>query len=334
MKIKKPFVFGTEFQLLNDMKLFQPFIERKPWAAALLSVVLSAPIAMLYLNRGWLALGYFLLLIAVLAAPFAAFQHGLITVSPYEALDILNLIYVALGALHAFIIARRFDREKPLRWYARWRGIFAVFVFPILLALMVRTFLFEPFNLPSISMEPNLPVGSYIFASKSAYGYPVPFTDIKLSPKSPDRGDVVIFWLDSGYGRPFSLIKRVIGMPGEQIQIKDGLVFINGEALKREKIDGESYSGDDVVYIRYRETLPNGRSYDILEQTDNNLLDNTDVFLVPEGHYFLMGDNRDNSRDSRVLDELGYISESQIYAKVVVLFWDRQSQGFSYTPIP
>lgn len=334
MKIKKPFVFGPEFQLVSDMKIFRPFVDRKPWAAAVLSVVLGAPIAMMYLNRGWLALGYLLLLIAMAAAPFAAFELGLITVSPYDALDILNLVYVALGALHAFLIARRFDHERPLRWYARWRGIAAVLVSPILLALLVRTFLFKPFNLPSISMEPNLPVGSYIFASKSAYGYSVPFTGIKLWPKSPDRGDVVIFWLDSGDGRPFSLIKRVIGMPGEQIQLKNGLVLINGKALNREEIDGEFYAGDDVVYIRYRETLPNGRSYDILEQNDNNLLDNTAVFLVPEGHYFLMGDNRDNSRDSRVLDEFGYISESQIYARVVVLFWDRQTQGFSYTPIP
>lgn len=324
------------------MKIFRPFIDRKPWAAAVLSVVLGAPIAMMYLNRGWLALGYLLLLIALVAAPFAAFELGLITVSPYDALDILNLVYVALGALHAFLIARRFDHERPLRCYARWRGIvvllLAVFVAPLLLALMVRTFLFEPFNLPSISMEPNLPVGSYIFASKSAYGYPVPFTGIKLSPKPPDRGDVVIFWLDSGDGRPFSLIKRVIGMPGDSIQLNGGLVILNGQALVREKLQADfepQDNGDfDRRYTLYKEILPSGRSYNILEESDDNLLDNTPVFTVPEGHYFLMGDNRDNSRDSRVPVEFGYISEEQIYAKVFAIFWDGRTQEFSYTPIP
>ncbi len=177
----------------------------------------------------------------------------------------------------------------------------------IVIAIFVRTFAFEPFNIPSGSMMPTLLIGDYLFVSKTAYGYSKYSFPWGLAPfegrvweDAPKRGEVVVF---RPPGQPDTdFIKRVIGLPGDRIQMKQGVLYINGEAVKRERIADFQYNEGktDRPVPQYIETLPGGVTHTIIEtKGDNGELDNTPVYIVPEGDYFMMGDNRDNSNDSR-----------------------------------
>lgn len=211
----------------------------------------------------------------------------------------------------------------------------------VFLALTMRLFLYQPFNVPSVSMDPSLPYHSYFLASKSSYGYGVPFTNIRFLRKSPERGDVVLYYFDSGTG-VITMVKRVVGIPGDTVQLKDGFVYLNGQALVRDKILDpykprqsiyDNSHESDRRYALFTETLPNGRSYRIVEEAvTDNALDTTELFKVPAGHYFLMGDNRDNSQDSRV-SVVGFIAEDQIFAKAAFIYWDESVQKFLYAPV-
>ncbi len=184
----------------------------------------------------------------------------------------------------------------------------------LLIALVFRTLAFEPFSIPTGSMQSNLLIGDYVLASKYTYGYSrysLPYSEIpwhgRVLGSTPERGDIAVF-------RPVpqseNYIKRVIGLPGDEIQMIDGILNINGEPVEREEIgtvvDVDSAGGSVPVTV-YRETLPNGVQHTIQEISDNYALDNTRVFKVPPGHYFMMGDNRDRSQDSRVESAVGYV---------------------------
>jgi signal peptidase I len=196
--------------------------------------------------------------------------------------------------------------------------------YAILIALVVRTLFFEPFNIPSGSMKPTLLVGDYLFTSKYAYGYSkhsLPFSPPlfggRVLEDLPQRGDVVVFKLPSD-GRT-DYIKRVVGLPGDRIQMRDGVLHINGEAVTKERIGG-FVDDEGRELARFVETLPNGRQYEVLDATANGPYDTTRVFEVPADHLFVMGDNRDNSMDSRTR-LVGFVPIENLVGRAEVIFY-------------
>jgi signal peptidase I len=192
-----------------------------------------------------------------------------------------------------------------------WGETIRTVVYAVLIALVVRTFAIEPFNIPSGSMIPTLLVGDYLFVSKYSYGYSkhsFPFSaglfPGRVFGSPPERGDVAVFKYPGDQGQGVNrtdYIKRIVGMPGDRIQMMNGVLHINGTAVPRLRI-GDYVRGTNGHYQKgtlYSEQLPNGRRYTVLEYNDNGPADNTPEFLVPAGSYFVMGDNRDDSLDSR-----------------------------------
>ncbi|MEP3279722.1 MAG: signal peptidase I [Stappiaceae bacterium] len=196
----------------------------------------------------------------------------------------------------------------------------------LLLALVVRSLLFQPFNIPSGSMMDTLLIGDYLFVSKYSYGYSrysLPFGAVPFSGRvwsaPPERGDVAVFKLPRDNSTDY--IKRVIGLPGDEIQMIEGILHINGEAVERKRIDNFISPEYPRGIPRYIETLPNGISYHTLDLTTNGQWDNTGVYKVPAGHFFMMGDNRDNSTDSRVTNAVGYVPFENFVGRAEIIFF-------------
>jgi signal peptidase I len=218
------------------------------------------------------------------------------------------------------------DKKPFLAW-----DTLKTIIYAVLLAVVVRTFAYEPFNIPSGSMIPTLLVGDYLFVSKFSYGYSrhslpysLPLIPGRIFFTEPKRGDVAVFKLPTDNKTDY--IKRIIGLPGDRIQVRKGVLHINGKATGRRLIGQypvRDWQGRVIAQgMRYRETLPGGVVHEIRENLgDRGDLDNTDIYRVPPGHYFAMGDNRDNSTDSRVLREVGFIPRENLVGRAEFLFF-------------
>ncbi len=216
-------------------------------------------------------------------------------------------------------------------------NFFLSLVWIILIALIFRAFLFQSYNIPSGSMLKNLLVGDYIFVSKYTYGYSkhslpfsIPLIPNRIFSSEPMRGDVVVFKLPSDGKTDY--IKRVIGMPGDKIQIINGKVYINNQILSYKEIG--VYEDNNLINRKKKalgcrneklkileETLPNGKSYNILDSDITSYADNTGIYNVPKDHFFVMGDNRDNSQDSRYIKSVGFIPFDNLVGRAELIFF-------------
>ncbi|HAC58113.1 signal peptidase I [Parvibaculum sp.] len=220
------------------------------------------------------------------------------------------------------------ENAKKLRG-SSWAENVRTIAYALLIALFIRAFLFQPFFIPSSSMESTLLIGDYLFVAKYSYGYSkhsLPFSPPLFSGRifddEPERGDIVVFKQPIDNHTDF--IKRVIGLPGDTVQMKDGVLYLNDKAVPRVRVDDFIYrdpTGNVRRIPQYRETLPNGVSYITLDMIRDSVWDNTGVYIVPQGHYFMMGDNRDNSSDSRVPDAVGYVPFENLIGKAEVIFF-------------
>ncbi len=206
------------------------------------------------------------------------------------------------------------------------REIVKIVVQALLLAFVVRVFLYQPFNIPSGSMKQTLLVGDYLFVSKLSYGYSRYSFPWGLAPISgrifgaePKRGDVAVFKYPRDNSTDY--IKRVIGLPGDEIEMRNGVLHINGQAVPKVP-KGMFISPEESRPIpRFEETLPNGVKYMVLDATPNGGFDNVGPYKVPAGHYFMMGDNRDNSSDSRDRYGVGYVPYENLVGRAEIIFF-------------
>ncbi|MCF4164383.1 signal peptidase I [Zavarzinia compransoris] len=216
-------------------------------------------------------------------------------------------------------------------------------IYAVLIAIVIRSVLFEPFNIPSGSMRPTLEVGDYLFVSKFSYGYSrysLPFGldlfDGRIMESMPERGDVVVFRKPSEPDVDY--IKRIVGLPGDRIQVTDGVLIINGEPVPRERIEDyiEPQPNGGMRRIeQWRETLPNGVSYVTFNTRDNGQADNTGAYEVPAGKYFAMGDNRDDSIDSRFPPEfggVGFVPAENLIGRADLIFFSSDGSAGLFEP--
>ena len=212
-------------------------------------------------------------------------------------------------------------------------------VLAVFIALIIRSFWLEPFRIPSGSMYPTLQVGDYLFVSKYTYGYSrysfpagLPLFKDRIFYSEPKRGDIAVFKFPKNPHTDF--IKRIIGLPGDKIQVKDGRLYINGEQVERS--EKERYIIDEYVaipefYHQYDETLPEGKIHRIIEMSDEErIVDNTEEFTVPEDMFFMMGDNRDRSDDSRL--SVGFVPKENLVGKARFIFFSHSDKGSLIKP--
>ena len=235
--------------------------------------------------------------------------------------------------------------EKKEGWWETIRFFLLLF----LAAVFIRSIVFAPFSIPSGSMLPNLMIGDYLFVAKWPYGfsrYSFPFGiasfDGRVMSNLPERGDIVVFRYPGSEEEDY--VKRVIGLPGDRIEVRDGIVILNGRPVQRQRVadylmpisanspcrgrgatrEVNGAEGRACAFPRFRETLPGGRSYEVLDQVTDG---DTDIFgpiIVPEGHLFVMGDNRDDSADSRVPVEengVGLLPMDRVLGRATIAFW-------------
>ena len=206
-------------------------------------------------------------------------------------------------------------------------------IYALIIAIIIRSLILQPFYIPSSSMELNLLVGDRLFVTKYSYGYSKhsfpfspPIFQGRIFKKSPERGDIVVFKTPSDNRTDY--IKRVIGLPGDIIQFIEGKLYINNNELLSTLLNDEEllYCGNQQINTStFQEKLPNGKSYIVAYRNDVSF-QNSDKYRVPENHYFFLGDNRDCSKDSRFLSEVGYVHHDNLVGKAQILFFSSNSR--------
>ena len=224
--------------------------------------------------------------------------------------------------------------------YADLIDVVKIVVQALILAIFVRVFFYQPFNIPSGSMKSTLLVGDYLFVSKLSYGYSrhsLPYSPNLFSGRffasKPERGDVVVFKTPRDDSTDF--IKRIIGLPGDRIQMRDGALYINDKRVPRRRVSDfklRTRGGGYVSVPRYEETLPEGRKYHVLDLDPNGGFDNTDVYVVPSNHYFVMGDNRDDSQDSRFQHGVGFVPFDNLVGRAEIIFFSANEDSSLVMP--
>ena len=209
--------------------------------------------------------------------------------------------------------------------------------YAFIIAIVIRSLFIQPFYIPSSSMEPNLLVGDRLFVTKYSYGYSkhsFPFSPPlfkgRLFVSEPERGDVVVFKTPADNRTDY--IKRLIGLPGDQIQFIDSNLYLNNsEILKsRESKNDKIYCGKKIIDVfTFEELLPNGKKYKSV-YLKNYSFQNSDIFTVPENHYFFLGDNRDCSKDSRFLISVGYVNKINLVGKAKLIFFSNDTKKSSF----
>lgn len=228
------------------------------------------------------------------------------------------------------------NKDVPLNAKEELAEFFKTALIAVTLAVLIRSFMYEPFNIPSGSMKPTLQVGDYLFVHKPSYGYSrysfpfglIPFEGRFWDEDKPQRGDVIVFKLPSD--KSIDYIKRIVAMPGETVQVREGRLYINDVMIPREPMGAKRVKGPDdniQVMAQYLETLPGGVMHEIFEESDNEILDNTPQYTVPENHYFVMGDNRDNSQDSRVKRSVGFVPIENIVGRADFIFFSTNGEA-------
>tara|TARA_B100000029_G_scaffold447424_1_gene469188 strand:+ start:187 stop:915 length:729 start_codon:yes stop_codon:yes gene_type:complete len=212
---------------------------------------------------------------------------------------------------------------------------FKSIIYAIIIAIVIRSFIAEPFNIPSGSMKPNILVGDFIFVSKWSYGYSkhslpfsLPIIPNKIFNKLPERGDIVIFKTPQDNRTDY--IKRVIGLPGDKIKIQNGSIVINNNLIIRQKINDfidNDFNASIKRIRRYKEFFFD-KEIEVLDITDQGIVDNTGIYEVPAGYFFVMGDNRDNSQDSRFKNVVGFIPFENLIGKAQFIFFSLENSKF------
>ena len=281
---------------------------------------------MCYLGQGWKALAYLAALVGPMLIQIAAPSMGQTGPMAADLANVYLAAYTVGGVIHVYWVADR-NRGKPVTvWYASWRMIvFGFVILPLAVLFGVDRFLWQFYTTEAASMRPTFEPGDMGVIHRTAYGIGGP-----VGTRLPRRGDLVVF--SRGEGADDLMLKRVIGLPGDTVALVDSVVRLNGRPLSRAgagtiptNAHDERWSGTLSVFV---ETLPDGRAYRVAEATADGPWDTTETVRVPPGHLFVLGDNRDRSRDSRSMQTIGFVPAARLVGRIDGAFWNTRDFRF------
>jgi signal peptidase I len=292
------------------------------WSTLAISFISNGVGGLLWIGRPRLAFALFTLVILL----FYSVLAGWLPVPYFLPPTILQWVAIAVLTLIPLILR---TRSVPSSWLSKLLPSVAIpVILSALVALSIRSLAYQPFNSVSTSMAPTLIEGDVFVANKSVYGYSrysFPFEAFDFSGRTtgslPERGDVVMFRANG-----IDYVKRIVGLPGETIQMINGLPVINGVEIKQEVIRDYFIEAEGSTATEIRETLPDGRNYSVLDLQENSIGDNTREFMIPESSYFVLGDNRDNSIDSRF--DMGFVALENLIGRADLIFANEEGLEF------